>query len=210
MVPNFWGQKYLPDVAEGFAALCRAQKIEQQQKHDTEIRISAPASISTRWLASRLFEWSNRHKESAFQLRASDAEPDLQSGEADLRVTYSDHFLVHAHYAKLFVDAVTPVLSPRLAAHALTEPVELLNYPLIGVDWRPDIDAPPPGCADWLVHNGVRTHRTVPSRHFRSPAPLWMLRLVETGSPSLSCQWLGKIWRPGASSPPSRADSAYA
>jgi len=49
---------------------------------------------------------------------------------------------------------VTPVLSPRLAADTLTEPVELLNYPLIGVDWGPDIDAPPPW-ADWLVYNGV-------------------------------------------------------
>jgi LysR family glycine cleavage system transcriptional activator len=142
-------------VAEGFAALRRAQKIVQQQKHDTEIRISAPASISSRWLAGRLFEWSKRHPQSAFQLRASDAEPDLQSGEADLRVTYGDHVLVHAHYAQLFVDAVTPVLSPRLAAGALAEPAELLDLPLIAVDWGPDIDAPPPGWANWLKDNGV-------------------------------------------------------
>jgi len=155
VVPTFWGQKYLPGVAEGFAALRRAQKIVQQQKHDTQIRISAPTSISTRWLAGRLFEWSSRHPKSAFQLRASDAEPDLQSGEADFRVTYGDHVVVHAHYAELFVDAVTPVLSPRLATHALTEPVQLLDYPLIGVDWGPEIDAPPPGWTDWLIHNGV-------------------------------------------------------
>lgn len=155
LVPTFWGQKYLPGVAEGFDSLRRAQRLVQQQKQDTQIRISAPASISTRWLASRLFEWSNRHPQSVFQLRASDAEPDLQSGEADLRVTYGDHVLVHAHYSKLFVDAVTPVLSPRLAPRTISEPAELLDYPLIGIDWGPDIDAPPPGWTDWLVDNGV-------------------------------------------------------
>lgn len=156
VVPTFWGRKYLPGVAEGFAALRRAQKIVQQQKNDTEIRISAPASISTRWLAGRLFEWSRRHPSSVFQLRASDAEPDLQSGEADFRVTYGDHVLVHAHYAELFVDAVTPVLSPSLLEHMPAEPAQLLDYPLIGVDWGPEIDAPPPAWADWLAQNGVK------------------------------------------------------
>jgi len=155
VVPTAWGRKYIPGVAEGFAALRRAQKIVQQQKHETEIRISAPASISTRWLAGRLFEWSSRHRQSAFQLHASDAEPDLQSGEADFRVTYGDHVLVHAHYAQLFVDAVTPVLSPRLLEHAPADPGDLLRYPLIGVDWGPEIDAPPPGWNEWLMHNGV-------------------------------------------------------
>lgn len=155
VVPTLWGRKYLPGVAEGFAALRRAQRIVQQQKQDAEIRISAPASISSRWLAGRLFEWSRRHPQNAFQLRASDAEPDLQSGEADLRVTYGDHVLVHAHYAQLFVDAVTPVLSPGLVARALADPAELLDYPLIGIDWGPDIDAPPPDWGDWLAHHGV-------------------------------------------------------
>jgi LysR family glycine cleavage system transcriptional activator len=157
VVPTIWGRKYLPGIAEGFSSLRRAQRFVQQQKLDTEIRISAPASISTRWLAARLFEWSSRHRQNAFQLRASDAEPDLQSDEADLRVTYGDHVLVHAHYAMLFVDAVTPVLSPRLAATPLSDPVALLDYPLIGVDWGPDIDAPPPSWQDWFVGNGVTT-----------------------------------------------------
>lgn len=155
VVPTVWGQKYLPGVAEGFAALRRAQRTVQQQKQDTQIRISAPASISTHWLAGQLFEWSKRNPQSVFQLRASDAEPDLQSGEADLRVTYGDHVLAHTHYAKLFMDAVTPVLSPGLARRAITEPAQLLEYPLIGIDWGPEIDAPPPGWSDWLASNGV-------------------------------------------------------
>jgi LysR family glycine cleavage system transcriptional activator len=160
VTPTFWGQKYLPSVAEGFAALRRAQKIVQQQKHDTEIRISAPPSISTRWLAGRLFEWSNGHPQSVFQLRASDAEPDLQSGEADLRVTYGDHVLAHAHFAELFVDVVMPVVSPRLLTRPLAEPAEILDYPLIGIDWGPDIDAPPPTWPDWFAQNGVDAARS--------------------------------------------------
>ena len=157
VIPSFWGQKYLPGVSEAFASLRQAQKVVQQQKQDREIRISAPASISTRWLAGRLFEWAQRHPEIVSQLRASDAEPDLQTGEADFRVTYGDHVLVHAHYTELFVDAVTPVLSPRLTDKPLTEASDILDFPLIGVDWGPEIDAPPPAWRDWLMHNGVTT-----------------------------------------------------
>jgi len=156
VVPTPAGRKFLPGVITGFEALHAAVKAVQQDEHGTEVRISAPASVSTRWLANRLLEWATRHPETQLRLQTSDTEPDLQSGDADFRVTYGSHVESHAHFCELFIDSVTPALSPVLLAdRILHEPKELLSLPLIGVDWGPDIDAPPAGWPEWLERNGV-------------------------------------------------------
>lgn len=151
-----WGHQYLPDVAAGFQALADAQKALHRSLQNDDAVISAPASISTRWLANRLFEWSSRRTDVRLRLVTADLEPDLQKGEADFRVTYADHVLGHPYYAELFTDAVTPALSPRvLQDRMLAEPSELLEFPLIGVDWGPGIDAPPADWQEWLNANGA-------------------------------------------------------
>jgi LysR family glycine cleavage system transcriptional activator len=151
-----WGHQYLPDVAAGFHSLAEAQKALQRSLQNDDVVISAPASISTRWLANRLFEWSSRRTDVRFRLVTADMEPDLQKGEADFRVTYGGHVQDHPHFAELFTDAVTPAMSPRLLQdRVLAEPGEMLDFPLIGVDWGPGIDAPPADWPQWLDANGA-------------------------------------------------------
>lgn len=151
-----WGHQYLPEVAAGFQSLAEAQKKLQRSLQNDDVVISAPASISTRWLANRLFEWSSRRTDVRLRLVTADLEPDLQKGEADFRVTYADHVLDHPHFAELFIDAVTPAASPRLLQdRTFAEPAEVLDFPLIGVDWGPGIDAPPADWPDWLDANGA-------------------------------------------------------
>jgi LysR family transcriptional regulator, glycine cleavage system transcriptional activator len=151
-----FGHHYLPNIAAGFESLRSAQKALQRSRQSDNVVISAPASISIRWLANRLFEWSSERADVRLRLQTGDPEPDLQKGEADFRVTYADHVLCHAHFAELFTDAVTPALSPRLLkGRTLTQPTQILDFPLIGVDWGPDIDAPPGDWPHWFASNDV-------------------------------------------------------
>src|SRR5688572_22366396 len=151
-----FGHHYLPNIAAGFESLRAAQKTLQRSRQSDNVVISAPASISIRWLANRLFEWSSQRADVRLRLQTSDSEPDLQKGEADFRVTYADHVLCHAHFAELFTDAVTPALSPSLLKdRTMTQPTQILDFPLIGVDWGPDIDSPPGDWPHWFATNGV-------------------------------------------------------
>lgn len=151
-----FGHQYLPNIAAGFESLRLAQRALQQSRQSDNLVISAPASISIRWLANRLFDWSSQRADVRLRLQTGDPEPDLQTGEADFRVTYADHVLCHAHYAELFTDAVAPALSPKLLqGRTLTQPVEIVDFPLIGVDWGPDIDAPPGDWLHWFAANEV-------------------------------------------------------
>lgn len=162
-----FGHQYLPNIAAGFESLRSAQQALQRSRQSDNVVISAPASISTRWLANRLFEWSSQRADVRLRLQTGDAEPDLQTGEADFRVTYADHVLCHAHFAELFTDAVTPALSPKLLqGRTLTRPMEILDFPLIGVDWGPDIDAPPGDWSHWFASVGISDFSARPALTF--------------------------------------------
>lgn len=162
-----FGHHYLPNIAAGFESLRSAQTALQRSRQSDNVVISAPASISIRWLANRLFEWSSQRADVRLRLQTGDPEPDLQKGEADFRVTYADHVLCHAHFAELFTDAVTPALSPTLLkGRTLTQPREILDFPLIGVDWGPDIDAPPGDWPHWFATNDVAGFSARPALTF--------------------------------------------
>jgi len=162
-----FGHQYLPNIAAGFESLRLAQRELQRSRQRDSVVISAPTSISTRWLANRLFEWSSQRVDVRLRLQTADSEPALQRGEADFRVTYADHVLQHAHYAELFTDAVTPAVNPRLLkGRTLAHPKEVLDFPLIGVDWGPGIDAPPPDWPHWLTQNDVAIFSARPAFAF--------------------------------------------
>jgi LysR family transcriptional regulator, glycine cleavage system transcriptional activator len=162
------GRRYSPGVTSAFEALREAQKVIERAKLDSVVVISAPASIALRWLAPRLTAWASARPGLCFQLQDSDREPNLEVGEADLRITYGKHVQDHRHFTRLFTDAVAPACSPKFLSEfgPLICGEQISALPLIGIDWGPQIDGPPPGWPEWMSWIGVETPLRRPALSF--------------------------------------------
>src|SRR5690242_11699529 len=102
--------------------------------------LSALPSLATKWLNPLVFDWMKEHAQASVRLEARDAEPQLERGEADFRVSYGARLRQHVHTCHLFTDYVLVVASPALLAGASAprHPRDLLTRPLLWVEWLPE------------------------------------------------------------------------
>lgn len=146
-----WGRLYLPKVSEAFTRLEDAQRLLERERRGGEITVSTLPSLASKWLGPLLFAWQAQHPDVPIRLHGADAEPRLDEGQVDFRVTYGAAARQHRHAIVLFTDELLPVCRPELA---VPTPAAILDLPLIGIDWAPDFHSPP-GWADWLQLAGL-------------------------------------------------------
>lgn len=125
-------------------------------RRSNHLTVSAFPSVTNRWLGPLLFDWKKFYPNLSIHLEGSETEPRLEENEADFRISYGARCRSHQHYQHLFTDFVLPVGSPALLGTGgrLTSPVDVLNFPLLWIDWGPEHVAPPTWC-DWLAGVGV-------------------------------------------------------
>ncbi|MDO5086288.1 MAG: LysR substrate-binding domain-containing protein, partial [Comamonadaceae bacterium] len=85
----------------------------------------------------------------------TEAEPDLDSGEADFRITYGSQAERHARRILLYTDWLVPACTPaRLQGQPGLSPAQVLQGPLIHVEWE-KVYQSPPGWAEWAHALGL-------------------------------------------------------
>lgn len=145
------GRRFLPSVTAAFDALRGGKALMARARQEREVVVSALPSVVVSWLGAALAEWSTLHPQVPVRVLASDAEPVIEDSEVDFRLTYGGQARAYPHFAEVFTDVVTPVAAPDLlCGRVLARPVEVLDFPLIGIDWRPDAISPP-SWTDWLA-----------------------------------------------------------
>jgi LysR family transcriptional regulator, glycine cleavage system transcriptional activator len=151
-----WGRVYLNRVAAGFEQLRTAGDEVDRARRSTHLAASALPSVATKWFGSLLCKWRENHPSGSVHLEGADAEPRLDEGEADFRISYGSRRRKHARYVDLFTDFVVPVGAPALLRGRAVplQPREILSFPLLSVDWGPE-HAAPPSWYDWLGLFGV-------------------------------------------------------
>ena len=152
-----WGTLYLRRVAEGMQQLRKAREEVERARRSKHLIISALPSLAIGLLGPLMFEWKALHPDIDILIDGKDPEPHLQEGEADFRISYGGRRRHHTHYTDLFTDRVIPVASPALlsARRRASCARDLLDYPLIWVDWGQEY-LPPPSWQDWFALADIR------------------------------------------------------
>ncbi len=102
---------------------------------DAVLRISAAATFASNWLAPRIGGFQLRHPELAVQLDSSDTVVDLARAEVDVAIRATRTVEPPLHGDRLFGICFLPMASQAfLAAHPLSNPVELLETPRLTPD----------------------------------------------------------------------------
>ena len=151
-----WGTLYLQRVSAGMQQLRKAKEDVERAQRSNHLVVSALPSLAIGLLGPMMFKWKLLHPQINILIDGKDPEPSLDEGEADFRISYGNRHRQHARYSNLFTDHVMTVASPALLATGkrTTNPRDLLNFPLIWVDWGPEY-LPPPTWRDWFAAVGV-------------------------------------------------------
>lgn len=155
-----WGRMYHAAISEGFERIRAAQEMLEQVRSEGALTISCLPSLASKWLAPQLLDWQAHH--AGATVRLIGAEPELRFGEeqVDFRISYGAKIREYDHYAELFTDSVVPACSPALLARqTLRKPTDILNYPLLGIEWARDHRSPPTW-AEWAASIGEKYRRT--------------------------------------------------
>lgn len=149
------GQNYHDDIKTAFDALRAAQaKIERTRSEGT-LTISCLPSLASKWIGAQLFDWQSAHPTAMLRLIGDYTEPRFGTDEIDFRLTYGDLINRFVHRTELFTDWVVPACAPSLLARLdLKEPADILDAPLLGIEWDRSQGAAA-GWSDWAAHIGV-------------------------------------------------------
>ncbi|WP_321819700.1 MULTISPECIES: LysR substrate-binding domain-containing protein [unclassified Burkholderia] len=147
---------YHSHIARGFECFHDAQAALNAQTGRRLTLMTFP-SVATHWLASRLDKWHNLCPHVQVHVEVVDHETSVAARNADIRITYGALPRDETPYHMLFTDKVAPVCAPSLlqASGPISQPADLLRYPLIHVEWG-WANLSPPTWAQWLHAVGVQ------------------------------------------------------
>lgn len=166
LVLSQWGQLYRQELEAVFDQLHRASAALERAREEQGLVVSCLPLLASKWLGLQMFDWLQSQAAANMarvRVVGAEREPDLSQAEADFRVTYGSQVLQHSHHVQLHTDWAVPACAPSLLAqlgHAQLTPAQLLELPLIGIEWE-KVHGSPPGWAAWAHSLGLQAE---PSR----------------------------------------------
>ncbi|CAN7737653.1 LysR substrate-binding domain-containing protein [Caballeronia sp. LjRoot34] len=150
------GRQFHESCSAAFEGLRAAHAQVERSRNMLNLSISALPSMLSKWLSKRVLEWQAKHPELSVYLDGSHSEPVPEGHEFDFRISYGDRVASMDNAVELFRDSVVPACSPQLleGRDPIRKPADILEYPLISVDWGPKFVSPPMW-RDWFDANHV-------------------------------------------------------
>ena len=147
---NAAGRAYLEAVGPALDRIARAGQDLRAPTRGSELAIATLPGFGMRWLAPRLPLLSERHPELVVNFTAR-AEPfDLSAESFDAAIHFGRPDWPGGEHVFLFREQAIAVCAPDWAArHALTDPAQLADLPLLSLALRPT------AWADWLRGQGL-------------------------------------------------------
>ncbi|WP_378941098.1 LysR family transcriptional regulator [Mesorhizobium sp. ANAO-SY3R2] len=155
LVLTSWGRLYLEKVSAGFDRLRSAHDVLQRARLKSGIVVSAPPSLTIRWLRPLMLDWQRHSPGMSVRLIGEDDEPVFEEEQVDFRISYGTARHRYTHFTDLFHDWVVPACSPSfLALHPVRTPADVLKGPLIGIEWENPYQSPP-SWSEWASQFGL-------------------------------------------------------
>ncbi|RUY33306.1 LysR substrate-binding domain-containing protein, partial [Mesorhizobium sp. M7A.F.Ca.CA.002.07.1.1] len=154
------GRVYHAAVAVGFEHIRDAQDLIEQARSADTLTISCLPSLASKWIGPQLLDWQVDHPGATVRLVGAETEPRLGAEQVDFRISYGTKYRDFEHYTELFTDWVVPACSPTLLAkHPVGKPADILDLPLLSIEWARDHRSPPTW-AEWAASIGAVHRRT--------------------------------------------------
>jgi LysR family glycine cleavage system transcriptional activator len=155
-----WGRMYHAEISRGFDQIRQAQDMLARRRLESGFTISCLPSLAIKWIAPQLFDWQADHPGAAVRLEGTEFEPRFGKDQVDFRISYGAEIRAFDHYVELFTDWVVPACSPALLArHRLRRPADILNLPLLGIEWD-RAHGSPPSWSEWAASIGEQYSKT--------------------------------------------------
>lgn len=149
------GRQYHAEITAAFDLLRTAQGKVARARSEATLTISCLPSLASKWIGAQLFDWQTAHPTATLRLIGDDTEPQFGADDVDFRLSYGDLVTRFDHRTELFTDWVVPACSPVLLARLKLEtPADILDAPLLGIEWAQEQGAAP-GWGDWAAHIGL-------------------------------------------------------
>lgn len=149
------GAALLPGLTDGFSHLSQAWQRALQTNNTNVLTISTGPAFMSKWMAPRIFDFTQKHADIELRFSASLRLLDLSRDGINIAVRfgYGDDAGLHSH--SLGEEWVTPAMSPELARQ-FTTAQDLTKAPLLIDD---SIDFLKPKCdwKAWFRASGVDT-----------------------------------------------------
>ncbi|WP_349959127.1 LysR family transcriptional regulator [Rhizobium sp. ZPR3] len=131
-----WGRLYHQEISKGFEQFAAAEQILERARNENALVLSALSSVVNKWIGRRIFDWQALHPNAHVRIVGRDKEPRMGFDDIDFRISYGSDVLQHEHYTELFRDWVVPACSPALLKGKTPSAAQLLEYPLLHVEWE--------------------------------------------------------------------------
>lgn len=155
-----WGRTYHAAISSGFDQIRDAQHIVERARSESALTISCLPSLASKWIAPKLLDWQIGHAGATVRLIGAEQEPRFDQDQVDFRISYGTKVHDYDHYTQLFTDWVVPACAPGLLANrSLRKPADILDFPLLGIEWARDHQSPP-SWAEWASRIGAPRRKT--------------------------------------------------
>ena len=153
------GKGLAEDVQAGLLRIASGiQNITEHSENTFRLLLSAPPSFLQLWLLPRLhsFEANEEQIEISLDAEASLTPPLWKPNSARLSLRYGQGPWHGVTNQRLLEDTLFPVCSPTLLSQQnIRTPADLLNQPLLTVDWCGYRGHSIPGWHDWFKNVGI-------------------------------------------------------
>jgi len=154
-----WGRMYQKGLVAAFDGLRQAHAALGHARATGGLVVSCLASVASRWIGPKLFDWHALHPSAKIRLIGAEAEPLPHQDHFDFRISYGEKCKGFAHFTELFTDWVVPACAPALIAGAGVRTADdILRYPLIGIEWEQQ-HRPAPSWPEWAASVGANLRR---------------------------------------------------
>ncbi|MBB3383383.1 LysR family transcriptional regulator (plasmid) [Rhizobium sp. WW22] len=160
-----WGRLYHQEISKGFEQFAAAEQILERARNENALVLSALSSVVNKWIGRRIFDWQALHPNAHVRIVGRDKEPRMGFDDIDFRISYGSDVLQHEHYTELFRDWVVPACSPALIKGKAPSATQLLQYPLLHVEWERHF-TPYPSWLEFAAKTGAALEETAADLSF--------------------------------------------
>ncbi len=190
ITPTEAGLEILPRLSTAFEELKGVSERISGSGHRSRLTISAPPSVASSWLPTRIAEFTALHGATNIFLREDNDPVSFERDRIDIRFSYGRfHYQTHAT-EEIVTDAVIPVCAPDLLTRQgpFKAAKDLANAPLIHTDWGP-AGATFPAWRNWFQAAGIEMNHLT-DRGLVANSSIMAINLAAAGLGVVLCQGL--------------------
>ncbi len=133
------GQQYAREIRDALRLIATSSLTLKANPEGGSVSLATPPTLGTRWLASRLADFCDKHPGMTINLTSWLVPSGFQNESLDAAITYRSVDWHGTRQMRLFKEKIIPACSPGfLERFPINEPADLQSVPLLHLKSRPN------------------------------------------------------------------------